>query len=754
MYRRNRNSRKLMNKRRTSVCKSGVTNLGNNPRVFGAAESLADGLSRELPSRRSPRNYLPAHPTVLETLLRCLPISLPNGEGRDAISGRFRDAMKEGKGQATGEPHVCGTPLRWISRALPREYDISPVRSLDDIMGVQGLTPGTGDFFLMDVILNRELVRSLDAKPRNPDDVVMASAKWDPANIEPEFDFKYRALVAYLPGAGSFYCTTERRPAAVGRKNTLVHHDASWLRISESVGAPTDTLRFSFGADGFVRRFSEESTSGVSAWRVSCGTGRAAQRFVFMAKQCADSDGPLMPPDTVKNRDISGLSVAKRRAKYNAALAASKAAKVGGRHHVGGSLYWTVADDCLVINGNDSCPHMDIVVDIAPRGSFRARKSVVRVRNLLSNSFEANFVGRNGEPLLIHELRTILLHNAILRKRCRVGGARGSQGDVGHMYPIGTRVMWDGVTTTSYSATHKVSRQLVEAYVKALSRVGQIAFPDVLAVIQDTEGDTGFQPCGMMAGDAAGNRVGASIDSSTDLGNSSHYDTGDVTPGYSAWLEEYPGMASNWYFILPNVYGTLPDGSGTFNGIAIKLRHGTAISWDGRLIRHCTSVARPDGPGGCLAGSGEHINHLYGTFTAAKEKIVECGRKRAAKIQMGDITDYHVENPRDEEGKLKLEKDNDLGHPIGVRATRVHMPVKESRPDTAIPDYDLSHLVGPIGVRVPRVHTPARERSRPASEVAGRNPATPLASTNVVSDPPDGLLPMDYVIPRKKRRRL
>jgi hypothetical protein len=121
---------------------------------------------------------------------------------------------------------------------------------------------------------------------------------------------------------------------------------------------------------------------------------------------------------------------------------------------------------------------------------------------------------------------------------------------------------------------------------------------------------------------------------------------------------------------------------------------------------------------------------------------------------MGDMTDYHVKNPRDEEGKLKLAEDADLGHPIGVRATRGHMPVKESRSDTAVPpDYDLSHLVGPIGMRVPRVHTPATERSRPASEVAGRNRATPLASTKVVSDPPGGL-PMDYVIPRKKQRRL
>jgi hypothetical protein len=60
---------------------------------------------------------------------------------------------------------------------------------------------------------------------------------------------------------------------------------------------------------------------------------------------------------------------------------------------------------------------------------------------------------------------------------------------------------------------------------------------------------------------------------------------------------------------------------------AVKLYHGTAISWDGRAVRHCMSVSQPDGPGtapvrsGCWNGN----NHLYGTFTAAKEKIVAAG---------------------------------------------------------------------------------------------------------------------------------
>ena len=127
---------------------------------------------------------------------------------------------------------------------------------------------------------------------------------------------------------------------------------------------------------------------------------------------------------------------------------------------------------------------------------------------------------------------------------------------------------------------------------------------------------------------------GYSIDMSCNLGNSSHYDVHDASQGFSVWTEEHRGAAKNWYFIMPNVHGRKLDGS-TFAGVAIKLRHGTAISWDGRVVRHCTSITMPDGiNGGSPLDSKrkrDFANHVYGTFTAAKERIVQAGRHFAAK---------------------------------------------------------------------------------------------------------------------------
>ena len=102
-----------------------------------------------------------------------------------------------------------------------------------------------------------------------------------------------------------------------------------------------------------------------------------------------------MPSDIAVNIDISSWSGPERGAAHNSTLASLKAAKVGDWHHAKGCLHTRIPDDCLVINQ----PHVDIVVEIAASGSFKACKLVVRVRNLLSTSMEALFIGKNSMSL-------------------------------------------------------------------------------------------------------------------------------------------------------------------------------------------------------------------------------------------------------------------------------------------------------------------------------------------------------------------
>jgi hypothetical protein len=93
------------------------------------------------------------------------------------------------------------------------------------------------------------------------------------------------------------------------------------------------------------------------------------------------------------------------------------------------------------------------------------------------------------------------------------------------------------------------------------------------------------------------------------------------------------GWGKNWYFVVPNVEGKRPDGT-KYRGLAVKLGHGIAISWDGRVVRHWTSVSCPDGMKEGYVGVGKDspsfVNHLYGAFTCAKETIVRAERAGSA----------------------------------------------------------------------------------------------------------------------------
>lgn len=194
------------------------------------------------------------------------------------------------------------------------------------------------------------------------------------------------------------------------------------------------------------------------------------------------------------------------------------------------------------------------------------------------------------------------------------------------MHAIGTHVELDGVTTVPYRANGRVPEHLLWNMVVSLSRVGRQYFPQVYSVIRHKESDSGLKPVEPMDG-IDGQRVGYTIDMSVDLGNASHFDLHDASQGYSVWTEELRGRGENWFFVMPNLHGKHPDGK-PFAGVAIRLTHGIAISWDGRIIRHCTSLSEPEGPDGKRVGAGEggHGNHLYGTFTAAKERVVNVGR--------------------------------------------------------------------------------------------------------------------------------
>jgi len=80
-----------------------------------------------------------------------------------------------------------------------------------------------------------------------------------------------------------------------------------------------------------------------------------------------------------------------------------------------------------------------------------------------------------------------------------------------------------------------------------------------------------------------------SMNASINLANEAHYDCNDLGVGMSVWMEQVQDHPTDSYFVLPNLLVT-DNKKQTRSGVLIKLCDGCAISWDGALIKHCTSI--------------------------------------------------------------------------------------------------------------------------------------------------------------------
>ena len=196
-------------------------------------------------------------------------------------------------------------------------------------------------------------------------------------------------------------------------------------------------------------------------------------------------------------------------------------------------------------------------------------------------------------------------------------GARAGNGDLGAMHPIGSRITkcWNKVPYVT-SSTVDAAPVLLKA-VQAAAKLALVTIPAALRVMQDFENDSEMKHVRGMDGGMC--RVTHSMDLSINLANSSHYDVNDASQGFTIWTEDHPGTTDDWYFVLPNMKGKFPGSDQDYNGIAIKLSDGVLIGWDGRLIRHGTSMA------------GSRVGNIYGTFFAPKTRIITYGMSQLPK---------------------------------------------------------------------------------------------------------------------------
>ena len=89
-------------------------------------------------------------------------------------------------------------------------------------------------------------------------DVVRHVLSCDPEDDDPRMDYKYRAAILFLPQCGVVYCHQDRHVGDAGVPGTLRAYDVSWLRLWREVLEDGHQVSYTFGGDGFVRRFYSE----------------------------------------------------------------------------------------------------------------------------------------------------------------------------------------------------------------------------------------------------------------------------------------------------------------------------------------------------------------------------------------------------------------------------------------------------------------------------------------------------------------
>jgi len=131
-------------------------------------------------------------------------------------------------------------------------------------------------------------------------------------------------------------------------------------------------------------------------------------------------------------------------------------------------------------------------------------------------------------------------------------------------------------------------------------------FRDLLWELRKQERDAGICPSDEMGGREGVTGTGVV---SCDLGNESHYDSGDNGKSISLWVERRVGTTKDWSLCFPDMKVDYRDK--THRGLRIQLSDGAVVEWDGRRMKHFTTVTD--------VGKGNMVNGFF--FTPSRRIV-------------------------------------------------------------------------------------------------------------------------------------
>ena len=337
-----------------------------------------------------------------------------------------------------------------------------------------------------------------------------------------------------------------------------------------------------------------------------------------------DPDFPAQPPDLFCNDPSDRMSgfthvadMSERRLRFLQQMKANRATngdlfRPGRRHYVKGAVHQEV-------EGLFYIPEMEQPTNINGDWETSKYRLTVEVMNANKESVTTTYVEFGHTPL--HEsckgntrgvAKQVL--DSCIASKIKARDIRDGV-NLGHMACAGSRLFDEEVI--KYANTHAQQKNMLACSERWLIRHKFGRWVNNLRRRCLEIGHEAFIP------DFGDKHWISLLVHTSNYGNECHLDMSDDCQGITMWTEKNAAPirkrnknVGNWYFLFPDVI-VVVDGK-RYNGFAIPLQHGTVVTWDARLVRHCTAVPEIK----------SRDAEVYGTYFGVTTKIANHGRAK------------------------------------------------------------------------------------------------------------------------------
>jgi hypothetical protein len=578
-----------------------INHSGNNYVTNGCI------LNGTIPNGVSGRNTHLSHMQLAHLIAQVLPTMSTRGQFIEHFVAVKNQASKSGG-------KLLNTSMEPIRESLAR---VGFSLTKDAVRHQSIVKPKPCTAFAMEVVIAHKSARGKSKRKDNRRECPGQHVIVPPLQCLGEDELK--TVILYIPAADVFLSRFSSNPS-VNHLHQYCPLPAEWLRLKSNGGV----------ADGsFVKVI--KKVYAISP-KVPLRSNITYGGCYHMPDQHPGTPfvtpTAYIPPEGKTEKDYSieytTGTKAERRNEYRDRLVASPSNRSRCRRQVNGAYFaspalldfeLSSAHVCcpLIINcldGEETCLHIleQRLGDPNPGTLVCGSRSFIRVNRRAPTDFLTA-----GQKLGAH-----------IRDNVSKGSGSVRKGDLatGHMHAFGQHTVW-GINAkknrkiADFADNAKLGdTEHFRSFAEEYSRYVEDQFPFESAAMLGAERSQGVIPRSPMLSDLSNT---CSMNVSINLANSDHLDIRDASVGVSMFLEDKPGLAKDWFFVLPNIL-LYHDGK-RYEGVLVRLTHGTAVSWDGRIIRHCT--ARCEGGGGTVVG-----NNVYGMHIAANGPMINESRKR------------------------------------------------------------------------------------------------------------------------------